>query len=275
MRSTGKNIELTAGGVVINYNDQGPDDAPVLIFIHGLALNKDMWFKQEEAFKSKYRVIAYDLRGHGKSAAGNDDFSIEQFADDLIHFMDMLAIDKVIVCGLSMGGYTAMRAMEKYPERFEALVLCDTQCIADTPEAKEKRLKAIQSIRETGKRAFALQNAKNIFLPESFAALKEETEAAVQMAMQMEAESICSTLLALAGRNETCTRLEEIKVHVLILVGKEDKITPPERSQVMKERIANAELCIIEHAAHVSNIENPKTFNVCLLRFLERILRKA
>ena len=164
MRSTGKSIELKTGKVVINYNDEGPDNAPVIIFMHGLALNKSMWEKQEAALKNDYRVISYDVRGHGKSQAGKEDFSIELFADDLIHFMDTLTIDKAITCGLSMGGYISLRAMEKYPERFNGLILCDTQCVADTAEGKEKRMKIIENIKATGKNGFALQNAKNVFL---------------------------------------------------------------------------------------------------------------
>jgi 3-oxoadipate enol-lactonase len=268
MRSTGKNIELKAGGVTISYNDQGPDNAPVVIFIHGLALNKSMWQVQEDAFKNTYRVIAYDIRGHGGSQAGEEDFSIELFADDLVRFMDVLFIDKAIICGLSMGGYIALRAMIKYPERFNGLVLCDTQCIADTPEAREKRLKAIDDIQSNGKEGFALQNAKNIFLPDSFTSRKKDTEDAIKSAMNMDAEAICSTLLALANRDETCSRLEEIIVPTLILVGKEDKLIPPERSMLMNQKIKNSTLHVIDHAAHVSNIENTTSFNQSLLSFL-------
>ncbi len=185
MRSIGKNIELKTGNVVISYNDEGPGDAPVVIFIHGLALNKTMWHKQEALLKNNYRGIAYDVRGHGKSQAGNEEFSIELFADDLIHFMDILTIDKAVICGLSMGGYIALRAMEKYPERFSGLVLCDTQCVADTHEGKEKRMKTIENIRATGTTGFAEQNAKNIFSPVSFTTRKEETNAVIQMAVML------------------------------------------------------------------------------------------
>ncbi len=272
MKPTGKNIDVKVGNVIVSYNDFGPEQAPVLIFIHGLALSKDMWQKQADSLKHEYRVIAYDVRGHGKSEVGKEEFSIELFVDDLHRFMDILEIEKAVICGLSMGGYIALRFMEKYAERSSALVLCDTQCIADTPEAKEKRMKAIDSIRQGGKTAFAQQNAKNIFSPESFTTRPADVQAAVDMALQMEPEAICSTLLALAMRNETCTLLDEIKVPTLILVGNDDKLTPPERSQFMHSNIKNSTLCILNGAAHLSNIENPEAFNTSLQAFLKKVI---
>ena len=102
--------------------------------------------------KENYRVIAYDVRGHGNSDAGIGDFSIDLFANDLLSFMDELKIDKAMLCGLSMGGYIALNAVENYPDRFDALILSDTTCTADTPEVKEKRMKTIESIKKNGVR---------------------------------------------------------------------------------------------------------------------------
>jgi 3-oxoadipate enol-lactonase len=272
MRSIGKNIDITVNKVTFNYNDEGAEQQPVIIFIHGLALNKDMWSRQEDALKNEYRVIAYDVRGHGKSQMGKEEFSIELFADDLIHFMDMLEIDQTALCGLSMGGYIVLRAMEKYPERFTALILSDTQCIADSAEARERRMKAIEDIQQNGKVPFADQNAKNLFSPESFTTRKGEIEAVKAMTTNMQAEAICQTLNALANRDETCSRLNEIKIPVLILVGKDDKFTPPERSQFMHSKIKNSELHIIDRAAHLSNVENAEEFNRSLKDFLKKVL---
>ncbi len=121
-----------------------------------------------EVLKENYRVIAYDVRGHGNSDAGTEDFSIDLFATDLLNLMDALKIDKAILCGLSMGGYIALNAVENYPDRFDALILSDTTCTADTPEAKEKRMKTIESIRKNGVEKFADESITNLFAPESF-----------------------------------------------------------------------------------------------------------
>jgi 3-oxoadipate enol-lactonase len=163
-----KNLTITTTNQTVSYIDEGLVNAPSIIFIHGFPLNKEMWNKQVVELKEDYRVIAYDIRGHGNSDAGDDDFSIELFVNDLLSLMDALKIDKTILCGLSMGGYIALQAIEDRPGRFIALVLCDTNCAADKPEAKEKRMQTIDSIKETGMEKYTEESLKKLFAPVSF-----------------------------------------------------------------------------------------------------------
>ena len=100
MRNPGKNLKMTINNLTVSYNDEGPDDAQVIIFIHGFPFNKSMWNMQVEALEDHYRVITYDVRGHGGSDAGTRDFSIEFFVDDLFSLMEALKIDKTMLCGL-------------------------------------------------------------------------------------------------------------------------------------------------------------------------------
>jgi 3-oxoadipate enol-lactonase len=268
MRKSGKNIRITANNITVSYTDEGPDNVPVVIFIHGFPFNKGMWNKQLESLEGNFRVIAYDVRGHGNSDSGTDDFSIELFVNDLIVLMDTLQIKKTILCGLSMGGYIALNAMENHPKRFDALVLCDTSCISDSSEAKEKRMKAIEGIRENGVEKFADDSLKNFFAPESFTTKKEPVAEVREMIVNTSEKSIIKTLLALSKRKETCTTLWKIKVPVLILVGKEDKITPTEAAQFMHKEINGSVMSIIENAGHLSNLENPEQFNKQMKKFL-------
>jgi len=149
-RRIGNKINITINNLTVSYSDHGPDDAPVIIFIHGFPLNKSMWNIQVEALKENYRVIAYDIRGHGNSDPGIDEFFIELFVIDLLRLMEKLKIEKSILCGLSLGGYIALNAVLKHPDRFDGLILNDTQCIADTPEIKENRCLAIIRIMKNG-----------------------------------------------------------------------------------------------------------------------------
>lgn len=255
----------------VSYKDEGLEGSPVIIFVHGFPFNKSMWNLQVRSLKDNYRLIAYDIRGHGDSNAGNEVFSIDLFANDLIGLMDALKIDKAILCGLSMGGYIALNAMGKYHERFDALVLSDTQCIADTSEAKEKRMRAIESIKYTGVEKYAEENIKNFFSPESFLTKGKEIADVREMIVKTSEQSLCSTLLALSVRKETCHILPEIKVPVLIMVGNEDKITPPAAARFMHEKIEGSFLKIIDHAGHLSNLENPGEFNVQLKKFVASV----
>ena len=271
MREMGSNIKITVNDLVVSYNDEGNTGDPVIIFIHGFPFNKSMWDKQMEVLKENYRVIAYDVRGHGNSDAGTKDFSIDLFAADLLNLMDALKIDKAMLCGLSMGGYIALNAVENYPDRFDALILSDTTCTADTLEVKEKRMKTIETIKKNGVEKFADESVKNLFAPESFSTKKKEIAAVREMIVNTTEESLCKTLRAFYERKETCTKLQDINVPVLIMVGNEDKITPLAAAQFMNEKIKESLLSIIEHAGHLSNIENPSEFNNQLEEFVSTI----
>jgi 3-oxoadipate enol-lactonase len=271
MRNPGKNNKIIANNITVSYTDEGPDNAPVIIFIHGFPLNKAMWHKQVGELKENYRVITYDIRGHGDSDAGSTDFSIELFVRDLLSLMDALKIDKTILCGFSLGGYIALHASENYPERFSALLLCDTNCTADSSEAKEKRMKVIESIKKKGLEQYAEESLKKLFAPISISKQIKEIAIVREMIMKTSKQSLFKTLHAMADRAETCTKLHEIKVPVLILVGKADEITPPDVALAMHEKIKSSTIHSIDHAGHLSNMEKPKQFNNQLRKFFETL----
>jgi len=274
-RRIGNKINITINNLTVSYSDHGPDDAPVIIFIHGFPLNKSMWNIQVEALKENYRVIAYDIRGHGNSDPGIDEFFIELFVIDLLRLMEKLKIEKSILCGLSLGGYIALNAVLKHPDRFDGLILNDTQCIADTPEIKENRCLAIIRIMKNGVEQYADEIIKNLFAPESFTKKENVVDAVREMIISTPKQSLCNTLHALAERKETCDQLPEINIPVLIMVGKEDKITPIAAAQQMHEKILNSKLEIIQYAGHLSNLENPIAFNTHMVNFLELVDKKS
>jgi len=271
MRYKGNNIKINVNDQTVSYNDEGPREAPVIIFIHGFPFNKSMWNSQVEALLDNHRVIAYDIRGHGNTVSGDEDFSIELFVSDLLSLMDVLKIDQAMLCGLSLGGYIALNAIENFPKRFNALILSDTNCIADTPEAKEKRMIAIESIEKHGVEQYAEESVKNLFAPESFVTSKEKILAVKEMIRKTSTQSLTNTLVALSNRKETCSKLAEIKVPVLILVGEDDQITPPAAARLMQKKIKGSNLNVIEHAGHLSNIENPYDFNDQLKTFVSSV----
>jgi len=268
MHYSEKSLTITANNQTVSYIDEGSVNASTIIFIHGFPLNKTMWNRQIGELKENFRVIAYDIRGHGNSDAGDDDFSIELFVNDLLSLMDALKINKTILCGLSMGGYIALNAIENYPDRFTALLLCDTNCAADSSEAKEKRMKTIKLIKVKGLEQYAEESLKKLFAPISVSKHIEEITIVREMIIKTSKQVLFKTLHALAERAETCTKLHEIKVPVLILVGKDDEITPPDLALSMHEKIKSSTIHIIDDAGHLSNMENPEQFNDQLRVFL-------
>jgi pimeloyl-ACP methyl ester carboxylesterase len=227
-----------------------------------------MWGTQIEVLKNSHRVIAYDLRGQGKSEVGDGQYTLELLVDDLITLLDNLRVERAILCGLSMGGYVALRAIERNTDRVRALILCDTRSEADSNETKLTRAASIKTIKENGVKAYAKVFLNGALFPTG---LKDNdgVQAAAKIIHQNQAIGLCGTLLALAGRTDTTSFLPRIRVPTLILVGESDRITPPELSSKMHSLIQNSELHVLPHAAHMSNMENPVEFNAHLLNFLQ------
>lgn len=273
-QTTGNDLTINVNGVTLCYDDFGEGTMPI-IFIHGFPLNKSSWQPQMEFLKKNHRVIAYDIRGFGNSTVGKEKQSISLFADDLVKLMDALEIKKAIVCGLSMGGYILLNALNRYPEKFEVIILSDTQCIADTPVGKEKRYKTIQQINEDGLNNFVEAFLKNIFCEESLTDKKEVVEKIQNIILSTQPEIITGTLNALAQREEMCSSLDKISVPTLIICGKEDKVTPLAQSDFMLSKIKNSILHTIEKAGHLSNLEQPNEFIKQVENFISDLVKDA
>jgi 3-oxoadipate enol-lactonase len=259
---------VTINSAALYYTDSGPRDAEPLIFIHGFPFNHEMWDEQAALFESTFRVITYDVRGHGKSEAGNGHFLIDFFVDDLFSLMDHLKIKSAHIIGLSMGGYIALRGIERSPERFRSLVLSNTKSEADTDEGKLKRADSIRTILKEGASKFAEGFLKAIFATASFEKHAAAVEKIRKIIVSTPVPTLCDTLIALAARTDTGASLGNIKIPVLILVGKHDPITPPAAAQSLADKINGSQLHILDHAAHMSNLEAADEFNKYLLDFL-------
>ena len=256
--------------IVINYIKHGSSQGLPLVFIHGFPFNHKMWEPQMRELPNDIHAIAYDVRGHGSSDIGDGQFTIELFVDDLIDLLDHLGIEKAVLCGLSMGGYIALRAIERYPKRIKGLVLCDTKSETDTNEEKIKRTSSIITVKSAGVSAFAEEFVKAVFWPKTF----EKNPGAIKFIKELICANstlgICGTLLALASCTDTTQSLSSINVPTCIIVGEHDLRTPPSCAQRMHKAIAGSELHILSNAGHMSNLENPKDFNENLIAFLKK-----
>ncbi len=261
-------MKANVNGHSLNYFVKGADDGLPVVFIHGFPLSHRMWEPQLEALPHRYRAVAYDVRGHGDSEVGHGQYTVELFVDDLIGLLDHLAVDRAVVCGLSMGGYIALRAVERHPERFRGLVLCDTRSEADTDEAKIKRAGTIAAVRSWGVAAFAEEFVKLVLAPRTIKANPAVVQMTREMITATDPVGVCGTLLALAARTDTTPALPAMNLPALILVGEHDTLTPPTDAQAMARALPEAALHVIPDAAHMSNLENPAAFNERLLAFL-------
>jgi 3-oxoadipate enol-lactonase len=267
----GYNLSISVNSFKLSYDDVGEGELPI-IFLHGYPFDKSMWREQLDFLKTSHRVIACDIRGFGKSTDEESRLSIDLFGEDLIAFMDKLDIDKAIICGLSMGGFIALNVMKRFSDRFEALILCDTQCIPDSPEVKEKRFKTIDEISENGPQDFNEGFIKSVFHEESIRTKVELVEELRHVVFANSPHIITMGLIVLAQRSETCSILKEISIPTLIICGREDVVTPLAQSEYMNASIQGSVLQVIEKAGHVSNLEQPDEFNKHLLFFLTPLI---
>ena len=252
--------------------DHGVPSAMPVVFVHGFPFDHTTWNPQMDEIGKHYRTVAYDVRGHGQSFVGDGQYTIEGHVDDLMALLDYLKIPKAVIVGLSMGGYITLRALERNPERFRAVVLCDTRSEADGNEGKLKRFASIVAVKRDGSAAFADAFVKNVFAEGTFQTNPGAVEAVRSIISHTSELSIAGTQLALASRTDTTGSLSRITIPTLILVGEHDVTTPPVASRTMHGHIKGSELHIVSHAAHMSNIENPAFFNEKLLAFLKRTL---
>src|SRR4051794_31840791 len=120
--------------MLLSCDEAGP--GPAVVLLHGFPLNRTMWAQQLTQVGTAYRVIAPDLRGHGSTPAPAGVYTMDEMAGDVLETLDALGLNvPVVLGGLSMGGYVALAAVARAPERFRALMLLDTRAGADTPEA--------------------------------------------------------------------------------------------------------------------------------------------
>jgi len=263
-------MKTTVNGIDHYFIDSGDPSKTAVVFIHGFPFSHAMWNRQVDLLKDDHRVIAYDLRGHGSSGVGDGQYALEFFVDDLIGILDHLKIARATLCGLSIGGYIALRAVERNPERVEGLILCDTQSGPDSNEAKLKRAAAIKAVRTGGVDAYAEGLVKVLFAPQSFTTKADVVEGIKGIIRSTSPTGICGTLLALAGRTDTTPSLSAIRVPTCIIVGEHDAITPPRLSEEMHGKIPGSEIRVVPGAAHLSNLENPDAFDKVLVDFLRR-----
>jgi pimeloyl-ACP methyl ester carboxylesterase len=140
-------IVLLPDRVKLAYEEAG--SGTPLLLVHGWPHDHTMWAGQLGGLATYARVLAPDLRGVGNSTVRGP-YTIDQYADDLIGFLDSLRISRAVVCGLSMGGYIAFSMLRRHRDRIRGLVLADTRATADTDEARTNRARLVASIEQEG-----------------------------------------------------------------------------------------------------------------------------
>ena len=251
----------------MTFSDRGQGH-PVLL-VHGFPLDQHMWKAQCDALALDFRMIAPDLRGFGGSDGTENVLTMEQFADDLAVLLDRLKIEEpVTFCGLSMGGYVALQFLRKYPSRVHALILCDTRSAADTTQTAEGRYRLAEQVMREGSQAAAEAMIPKLVSKTTHTERPEAVRAVQEMILSTRPESIAAALRGMAIRPDMTGMLPEIDVPVLMIVGEEDQITPPEEMRQMADHIDSCRVVVVAGAGHLPPMEQPRAVTRSLLRFL-------
>jgi 3-oxoadipate enol-lactonase len=249
----------------------GPGPGHVLLLLHAFPMSAEMWEPQLAAVRPGWRFVAPDLRGFGRSDAGDtrQAASVDDYAEDLLALLDALDIDRVAVAGLSMGGYAAFALLRRQPARVSALVLADTRAEADDETARTARDAMIETLAAGGAAAvFGKMQAG--LLGETTRATRPDVVARVRaIALAQTPDGVRRGIERLKSRPDSRPLLAAIACPALVVAGEEDRITTPDVARDLQNRIAGARLSLIPKAGHLSNLENPEAFNSALGEFLD------
>lgn len=242
-----------------------------IVFLHGFPYDHTMWKAQIDELSEKYFCVAYDIRGLGESSVSDGQYTMESFVDDLGIIINELKLEKPILCGLSMGGYIGLRAIERMQDKFSAVILCDTRSEADNNEGKLKRSAAIKRINTEGLSPFVKDFITNCFGESYKQSHRDEFGKQIARSSTFDPVGVKGSLLAMLGRNDTTEYLGKIKIPTLIICGEFDALTPPAIMKPLAEKINGAEFVVIKNSGHMSPIENPKEVNEALKKFLLKL----
>jgi pimeloyl-ACP methyl ester carboxylesterase len=240
--------------VKVYYEDAGQGDAVLLS--HGYSATAQMWRGQIPALSPDYRVITWDMRGHGQTESPADGSAYSEAAtvDDMAAVLDACGVGRAVIGGLSLGGYMSLAFHLKYPERVRALMLFDTGPGYKNPKGRE-------GWNET---AFARAKA---FEERGLEALGGSAE--VRVAQHRSAEGLAKAARGMLAQfdSRVIESLEHIQVPTLVLVGAND--TPfLNATRYMADKIPNSTLVTIPDAGHAANIDQPAAFNAAVREFL-------
>ena len=255
--------DIESNGARIWYTIDGREEAPALLLLHSLGTSHALWDEQLPPLVDRYRLIRYDMRGHGKSSAPPGAFTIEQLGRDALAVLDAAGAKTAVVCGVSIGGLTSVWLGQHSHERVAKLVLANTAARIGTAEGWSGRMRDVQA---EGMTAAAEQALPRWFTDEFRAAHPEVMSRYLRIASACPLESY---IAACAVLRDTDLRrdLHRITAPTLVVAGSKDLSTTVADGAYLRDNIPEAYMEVLE-AAHLSNVERPGEFSELLAEFL-------
>jgi 3-oxoadipate enol-lactonase len=262
-------MKIAANGIGVNYRLEGPAEAPVVTLSHALAANLTMWEPQMSALTARYRVLRYDIRGHGGTDSPAGPYSLEQLAVDARSLIRALGIERTFFIGLSLGSMIGQFLALTCPEMLRGLILCEASS-RTSPEMQavwEERIRVAQT---RGMEALVEPTIDRWFTA-PFQERRHDVVDPVRAAIRATLPDGYIGCARAIQELDLADRQSAIGLPTLLIVGEEDPASPVAGSEAIHQRIAGSEMVILKSAAHLANAEQPEAFNRAVTAFLERV----
>ncbi len=259
---------IDAGGLTVHYDLTGPDGAPVLLFANSIGTSLHVWDALVPVLSARYRLLRYDMRGHGLTEAtpvsGESGYSLDLLAGDAVALLDALGIERAHVCGLSIGGMMAQRLAVLAPQRVDGLILCDTAGLIGPPAVWADRIAAI---RARGLPSIA-EGVMGRWFTERFRAERpDQIRGYVAMLGRTTEDGYVGCAMAIRDADLRAGNAA-ITAPTLVIVGEQDAATPPTLARELADSIPGARFAVLPDAAHIPCVERPAELAALIDDFL-------
>jgi 3-oxoadipate enol-lactonase len=259
-----------ASGGMMSYRELGEGPGDPVVLLHAFPLNGRMFEPQIEALSAGRRVVAPDYPGFGRSPRTPAQPDVRYYAEAVRRLLDRLGIERVVLGGVSMGGYVAFGCLRLFTEKVSGLILADTRPEPDSEEMRANRKNMARRVAEEGVEVLIELQMERLLARDTLendAAVVEKVRA---MILESTPNGVVAALGAMRDRPDSTNLLSKINVPTLVLGGAEDALSTPEIMGEMAGKIPNSRHLTLEGAGHLSNLEAPKEFNVALKGFLDK-----
>ena len=255
--------DVNADRCRLSWSVEGPADAPALLLLNALGTTADLWRAQADRLAAAFQVVRFDTRGHGASDAPPGPYTLDRLGRDALAVLDAAGAPRAHVCGVSLGGQTALWLAVHAPDRVAGLVAANTGARIGDSALWNQRIRDAETL---GMPALAEPAMARWFTPR-FRQTAPETVARFRDMLSGCSPTGYAGCCAALRDADLRADLHRIKHHTLVIVGTDDHATPPAAGRTIRDQVASAELLALD-AAHLANAERPDAFTDGVMQFL-------
>ena len=264
-------LRMCRDGTTLRARIAGPLDAPAVVLLNSLCADVSMWAPQFEALSDRYRVVGFDVRGHGRSDVGDVPFTLDLLVDDLRELVATLDLGRPHLVGLSLGGMIGIAAAARDPDAYASLAVCSA--LADMPAALGAAWRKRAPVVAASSCAAVVDGSLERWFTPGFAAAQPQTVAAVRAMIAATRSAGYCGVIDVIHDIRLSPLLPQLRLPTQFVVGAEDSASTPAIMGAMCAAVPGARLAVVEGAAHLPTLEQPERIGAILGEFLDAVAR--